>query len=141
MTEQLLYDFLAGLASAAELGPALVASRIAPDSWRFRTSDNYRVQPLGRPREISPHHMERFIDALEAGALSTEQVAIACFLLHAGTGRFVWDTDASEGERVADAIFWLGTPEINYPLTPDTLARIRHYLRTGENTFATESSR
>ncbi len=97
------------------------------------------MQPLGRPREITPHQIERFIDSLEAGTLTTEHVAIACFLLNAGTRRFVWNTDTSEGERVADAIFWLGTPEINYPLTPDTLARIRTYLRTGENTLATES--
>ena len=140
MTEQLLYDFLAGLASAEELGPALVAARIAPDTWRFRTSDNYRVEPLIRPREVTPRHIERFIDALETGALSNEHVAIACFLIQAGTGRFMWDTDTSEGERVADAIFWLGTPEINYPLTPDTLTRIRQYLHTGDNTLAAESS-
>jgi len=49
--------------------------------------------------------------------------------------RWLWDTDTPDGERVAEALFWLGTPEISYPLTPPVPAKVRHYLLTGENTL------
>lgn len=42
---------------------------------------------------------------------------------------------------MADAVFWLGSPETNYPLTPAVLAKVRHYLLTSENTLTLADTR
>jgi hypothetical protein len=55
-----------------------------------------------------------------------------CFCLEA-SDTFTWDTDTEPGNRVADAVFWLGTSEINFPLTSEVLAKIKQYVLTGEN--------
>ena len=138
MHEQLLADFLGGKAAAAQLGPALLEARLQPDSPNFRTSANYDVVPLQSTVAVGPSDIERLIAAVEAGQLSEEQVGIACFLLEGAVQRFRWDTDTADGERVAQVIFWLGMPAINFPLTPASLAAMRHYLRTGELTFGVD---
>lgn len=140
VNEQLLVDFLNRRATATELGAALVAARLEPDTPNYRTTGNYRVTPIREPVQITPAHMEELVRAVEAGALTEEQVGIAAFLMEAQPDRFIWDTDTPEGERVADVLFWLGNPSINYPLTQANLAAFRRYLRTGEP-FADERSR
>jgi len=130
--EQLLADFLKGSATPEELGPALLRARISPDTPNFRTDANYRVTPLLHPVDVTAADIDRLVAAVEAGRLTEEQVGIAAFLLESGLQRFVWDTDTVDGERVADALFWLGMPGINYPLTPEILGAMRLFLRTGE---------
>ena len=80
---------------------------------------------------ITGADLERLVTALEGRDLSEEQAGIAAFLLEAGE-RFEWDTDTPDGSRVADVLFWLGVPQINYPLTQANLAAMSTYLRTGE---------
>jgi hypothetical protein len=132
VNEQLLVDFFRGAATAAELGVGLLGARVVPDSTSFRTSANYRVTPLLSPVEITPAYIDALVGALAACALTEEQVGIAVFLMEAQPDRFLWDTDTNDGERIADVVFWLSNPAINYPLTPANLAAFRHYLRTGE---------
>ena len=64
-----------------------------------------------------------------------------CSWLEGAFERFLRDGDTPDGERVSDALFWLGNPEINYPLTPAVLSKVRHYLVTGENTLTYEDTR
>ncbi len=135
MNEQLLADFLKGEATAEDLGPALLHARLAPDDPRFRTSANYTVAPLSQTVEVSAAEIDRLVAALEGGRLTAEQAGIAAFLLESAIERFIWDTDTPDGERVANVLFWLGMPGINYPLTSDNLAAMRLYLRTGEQTM------
>jgi len=135
LREQLLLDFLEGRASASQLGPALTGARMVPEQPGFRSSAHYRVEPLEGSAALGPACIIRLVDALSERALTEDQVATACFLLESSPDRFQWDTDTPEGERVADAVFWLGTPQINYPLNARVLEKIRHYLRTGENTL------
>ena len=90
---------------------------------------------------VRPEHLLRLVDALADGSLTAEQVGIACFLMEATSERFVWDVDTPDGARVADAVFWLGTPEVNYPLTGLVLSKIRRYLVTGENTLTTADAK
>ncbi len=50
---------------------------------------------------------------------------------HLGEVRRVHQRDAPDADRIPEALFWLGTPEVNEPLTPRFLARVRQYLLTG----------
>jgi hypothetical protein len=133
--EQVLADFLRGAVGAEVLGPALLSSRVSPDTPSFRTTGNYRVVPLREPVKVMSADIDRLVAALEAKRLTEEQVGIAAWLLESGIDRFRWDTDTVDGERVADVLFWLGMPAINYPLTPENLAAMRLFLRTGERSM------
>jgi hypothetical protein len=135
MNEQLLADFLKGSLTAETLGPALLSARLSPDSPNFRTTGNYRVVPLPHPVKITTADVDRLVAALEASHLTEDQVGVAVWLLESGIDRFKWDTDTEDGERVADVLFWLGMPAINFPLSPENLAAMRLFLRTGERSM------
>ena len=101
----------------------------------FRATANYRVEPMAGTFEVVPTHVARLVDAVLTGGLSLEDLGTIVFCLEAYSERWLWDTDTPEGERVANALFWLGAPEINFPLTPAVLSKIRRYLVEGENTL------
>ena len=128
-------DFLKGKATAEELGLGLMRARIAPDDAEFRTSANYRVEPMRGAVDVRGADADRLVAGVEAGSLTEEQAGIAALLLEAATERFRWDTDTVDGERVANVLFWVGMPGINYPLTTENLAALRRYLRTGEQSM------
>ena len=52
----------------------------------------------------------------------------------------MWDGDntAGGGELVADVLHDWASPEINYSLTVENIAKFRHLLLTGEDTFTKE---
>ena len=86
---------------------------------------------------VLPTHIVKLVDAVLSGDLTLDGLDAICFALEASDS-FSWDTDTPDGERVAKSLFWLGTPEINYALSPVVLNKIRVYLLTGENTFRPE---
>lgn len=135
MREVVLRLFFEGHATAAELARDLEGTRPEGEHWAFRASTNYRVEPMAVDFEIAPAHVVRVVDAALAGALTEDDLGTLCFALEFSS-RFWWDADTPPGARVSEAIFWLGMPQVNYPLTADVLTRIRHYLETGENTLA-----
>jgi hypothetical protein len=134
MREVVLRLFFEGHASAEEVARDLVGTRAEEESWSFRSSASYRVEPMSRDFEVAAEHVIRLVDGALAGALTEEDLGTLCFVLEF-SDRFFWDVDARKGARVADAVFWLGTPQINYPLSPSVLTKIRHYLQSGENTL------
>ena len=136
MKEIVLRYFFEGHATAQELARDVADARVAPEAPGFRSSANYRVLPMARTFAVTPDHIIRLVDAALAGELSLDDLGVIVFCLEAWPDRWEWDTDTPEGERVAEALFWLGTPEINYPLTSAVLGKIRHYLATGENTLS-----
>jgi hypothetical protein len=89
---------------------------------------------MGSEFEVESRHLIRLVGAVADGTLALDLLGDLCFCMEV-SDRFVWDMDTTEGERVGDAIFWLGTPEVNYPLTDTVLDKIRHYLSTGEDTL------
>lgn len=90
-------------------------------------------EPMTVKFTVEPRHIIKLIDATLAGQLQLETLETIADWLDANPHfNFTWDSDSPEGERISDSVFWLGTPEINYPLTPDVLTKIRHYLLTGE---------
>ena len=132
MNEVVLRLFFQGQATAAELASSTVGtvSREGPAGGPFVS--RYRIEDMAVDFDVRPEHVVQLIDAVADGALSLADLDAICFCMEA-SDRFLWDTDTPEGERVAEALFWLGTPEINYPLTPEVLAKVRRYLLTGEN--------
>ena len=135
MKEAVLRAFLTGRASAQEL-----AADVA-DAWDRRTDSagtifsRLRSVSTSGEFELRPDHLLRLLDAVTAGQLDLDALDAIAFCLEASDG-FVWDADKTEdGRRVAEALFLLGAPEINYPLTPIVLGKIRHLLVTGEATF------
>jgi hypothetical protein len=98
-----------------------------PSVYRFH------VEPMSIDFALEPSHIVKLIDAVLAEQLRPEILQITCEWLDTGSDSFLWDADTPEGARVAETLFWIGTPEINYPLTQAVLSKIRHYLLTGEN--------
>jgi hypothetical protein len=135
MKESVVHDFFAGRATARELAAEVVgAMERYTDSAGARHS---RLRSIVAPSEfeVGAEHLLRLLDAVESGDLDLEALDTVCFCVEASDS-FSWDADETEdGRRVAEALFLLGTPEINYPLTPVVLGKIRHLLLTGENTF------
>lgn len=112
-------------------------------SWRdaFKVERDGAGQPTSRrlystpPAEefwVEPWHCVALIDAVMAGEVSLETLDAVCFAVEASDA-FGWDTEKPEGERVAEGLFLLGTPECNYPLTRTVLEKVRLYLLTGRN--------
>jgi hypothetical protein len=139
MKEVLLRMFFEAEATAAELSADLINTRSESEPQGFRSSANYSVEPMSRTFVVEPRHVLRLVDGLSEGGLTVEEIGTIVFCMEAAPDRWLWDTDTPSGERVADALFWLGTPEVNYPLTHPVLLKIRHYLETGENTLSIDA--
>ena len=134
MKEILIRFFFEGRVSAEDL--AAEASR----AFELRTDSNgtrfahMRAIPMRTEFDVSPRHMLMLLDAFEAGRVDPDALDAICFCLEASDS-FVWDADTEAGSRVAETLFLMGSPEINYPLTLPVLEKIRHLLLTGEQTF------
>jgi hypothetical protein len=104
------------------------------------TVSHYRIADMEVDFELRPEHLVMLIDAVGSGALGVPDLETLCTCLEFSE-RFLRDADTPDGERVADALFWLANPSINYPLTPRVLAKVRHYLLTGENELTRDDTR
>src|SRR5690349_19789441 len=112
MHQQTLRRFFEGNISAAELRADLAGTRVEPDAGGFRTSANYRVVAMAEEFAVRPEHPARLVEAAESNALSVDELGQVAFILEFSTDQFRWDTDEPAGERVAEVLFWLGTPEV-----------------------------
>ena len=135
MKEVVLRHFFEGQATALELDADVVGTLVREGPERGPSVYRYRVLPMDREFELRSEHVIKLVDAAAAGELRIDHLEIVCSWLEGAFERFLRDADTTDGSRVADALFWLGNPEINYPLTPAVLAKVRHYLATGENTL------
>lgn len=133
MREIVLRHFFEGHASAAELAADARSGRVREGPEQGPHVYRFRVERMVQDFEVQPEHLVRLLDAVASGELPVDTASVVCDWLDGGNEHFLWDADTPHGERVAEALFWLGNPEINYPLTPAVLAKIRHYLLTGEN--------
>jgi hypothetical protein len=99
-----------------------------------------KAEPSDRDSPVAARDIIKLVEATENGEISLDALDAICFCIEA-SDHFTWDTDTPDGERVSRSLFWLGTPEVNYPLTESVLAKVKHYLRTGEETFTREDLR
>jgi hypothetical protein len=85
-------------------------------------------------------HLVRLLDDVINGKISLPAVDAVAFCLEASS-RFTWSNDPPDAARIPEALFWLGTPEVNSPLTGPFLGRVRQYLLTGASPFDGEPHR
>lgn len=139
MREVVLRFFFQGHATAEELARDVAGSVSREGPAGGPVVSRHHVEAMAADFELRPEHVVMLVDAVDSGELSLTDLDAICFCLEA-SDRFGWNGDTPEGERVADSLFWLGTPEINYPLTPSVLAKVRRYLLTGENSLTREDT-
>jgi hypothetical protein len=140
MREVILRLFFEGHATAEELARDVAGAAHRQTVAGGPTVSHVHIQDMAAEFSVESQHVLQLLDAVEAGALDLEALDAICFCLEA-SDHFTWDTDTTDGERVAESLFLLGTPEVNYPLTPIVLAKVRHYLRSGQHTFTREDLR
>jgi hypothetical protein len=142
VTEDILREFFVGKVTAAQ-----VARDVSGSVERHVTSEGtiisrVRIRDMAANFALTSRHLLMLLDAVASGELSVEALDAVCFCIEASQ-RFDWNADkpGSDGERVSEALFLLGSQEVNYPLTPTVLAKVRHYLLTGENTLDSTDKR
>ena len=140
MKEITLRHYLEGHATVEELAADTADAFDRLTDSAGTVFSQLRAIPMDREFAVTPDHVLKLVDDVRAGRLSLDALDAICFCLEASDS-FTWDTDTADGERVAEALFWLGTPEVNYPLTPKVLGKVRHYLLTGEDTFTSDDLR
>ncbi len=134
MKEIVLRHFFEGHATVEELAADVAGAFDRRAVSAGTVFSELHSVPMGGEFAIATHHVLKLVDAALAERLSLEALDAICFCLEA-SGSFAWDADTSDGARVANALFWLGTPEVNYTLTSAALGKVRHYILTGANTF------
>ena len=134
MKEIVIRHFFEGCAAAAELAAE------AADALDRRTDSagtvfsRLNMRPMESEFDLEPQHLVALVDAVLAGTIDLAALEAIAFAVEA-SDHFLWDTDTEGGDRVARALFLLGAPEINYPLTTVVLRKIKHLLESGEETF------
>jgi hypothetical protein len=129
MHEQTLRDFMTGDATAAELRRDLEGAIVQ----RGHDSFEHPIAPMAEPFDLTPEHLVRLCDAiLERELPATSLEAIAFCLL--ASDRFEWQEEPA-GEILAETLHDWASPQANYPLNASTVAKFRHRLLTGEDTF------
>ena len=140
MKEIVIRHFFEGHATAEELAADAVGAFDRHTDSAGAVFSRLHALPMTQDFPVTSQHLVQLVDAVTQGTLDLEALDAICFCLEA-SDHFTWDTDTLDGERVAEALFLLGTPEINYPLSPAILGKIRHYLLTGEETFTRQDLR
>lgn len=131
-----LRDFFLGRVSGEQLAADLAGTseRVGFDSYRHHMTD------LEEDFSVEPAHLVRLCDAVLAGTVPAAALADVGFGMIA-SDHFLWDTDSPDGYRVGDTLYDWSSPEINFPLNAQTVAKFRHRLLTGEDTFTREDGR
>ena len=137
MKEIVLQHFFEGHATVEELSADVTGAFTRHVDSAGTVFSQLNCIDMSHEFAVLPTHIAKLVDAVLAGDLSLDGLDAICFALEASDS-FSWDTDTPDGERVAESLFWLGTPEINYALSPVVLNKIRLYLLTGENTLGPE---
>jgi hypothetical protein len=136
MHATVLRDFFLGLVTDEQLAADLTGTseRVESNSYRYHMTD------LKEDFPVESAYLVRLCDAVLAGTLPAEALADVAFGMIA-SDHFLWDTDSPDGDRVGNTLFDWSSPEMNFPLNPQTVAKYRHRLLTGEDTFTREDGR
>ena len=132
MRESILRDYFLGLFDESRLSKDLASSAV-------KTSDVitcYVTEDLTEDFEVNPVYLIRLCDAVLADKFDLEHLELIGFALETSE-HFIWDDENAEGEDspVADTIHAWASPEINYPLNVENIAKFRELLITGKDTF------
>jgi hypothetical protein len=130
MRESVLRDYFTEVADIAALRADLVdaVTMTAP------TIRSHRIEDMNTDFELRPEHLVKLCDDILAGALEPEDLQPIGFCL-AASDNFTWDGDTAPGVLVAETVYDWSAPEIQYPLTHDTVRKFRERLLTGQDPF------
>jgi hypothetical protein len=125
MHEATLRDFLTGVAAADGLREDLVGTveEVLPKAYR------HHIVSLDGEFTVTAEHLVRLCDAVLAGSLQAEQLATIGLCMIA-SDYFHWDDKTPGGFWVGETLHDWSSPEINYPLTKDTVKLFRERLVT-----------
>lgn len=131
MHEHVLLDFFRGRLDATALCRDLEGSivRVGFDEAGIRIVDLPEGEHL-----VTAEPLLRVCRAVERGLLDPWMLEAIGFCL-VTSDHFHWDASTSEGARVARVLRYWSAPLGSYPLTARTVAKARHLLLTGEDTF------
>jgi hypothetical protein len=130
MHESTLRDYFLGRASAIELKNDLEGTAVGTP----HDVSSFRVVPMDSEFNVSAEHLVSLCDAVLAERLDANDLEILGFCLEA-SDNFMWEGSELD-DRIAETIHDWASPEINYPLTTETVKKFRERLLTGENLFS-----
>jgi hypothetical protein len=133
MHESVLKDYFCGNATVAALQDDLVGSVVVEKSEKRISSQ--RIVDMSTDFELQPQHLVISCDSVLAGELEPVALETIGFCLIA-SDHFVWDGDIPPGDIVAETLHDWSAPEINYPLTLDTVQKFKERLLTGKDLLA-----
>ncbi|MEM6471875.1 MAG: hypothetical protein AAF802_20110 [Planctomycetota bacterium] len=125
MNEATLRDFFVGDATLSEL-VADLRGTISHGSDVMR----HAIIDMDTEFAVQSSHLARICDAFLDGTLNHDDLCAIGFCIVA-SDNFDYDTDCDDGTRVADVAIDWSTPEINFPIDADHVAKWKHYLETG----------
>jgi hypothetical protein len=130
MNARVLRDFFEGQIAASILDVDLrdAFEQTSLDSFRLRMTD------LTEDFAVRPAHLVKLCDAVLSGELDAGALRAVGFGMIA-SNHFHWDGDAPGGAVVAETLHDWASPEANYGLSLATVAKFKHRLLTGEDTF------
>jgi hypothetical protein len=130
MHESTLRDYFLGRSSAIELKNDIEGTAV-------RTSHDvtsYTVVPMDSEFIVSAEHMVSLCDAVLSERLDAGDLEILGFCLEA-SDNFMWE-ESELDDRIAETVHDWASPEINYPLTTETVKKFRERLLTGKDPFS-----
>jgi len=130
MHESLLRDYFLGTADSA----ALRADLQGAVTQTSHDVSSQHVVSMDTDFDVTGSHLVSLCDAVLAGQLPAADLSIIAFCLVA-SDRFLWDAETPNGNVIAETLHEWDSPEINYALNAQTVAKFRHRLLTGKDTF------
>ena len=131
MHEAVLRDYFLGAVDVSTLRDDLegAVTRTSCDVYRQTVTD------MDTAFSLSSANLVSLCDAVLAGKLPPSDLSVIAFCL-AASEKFQWETGTPDGQCVEETLYEWDSPEINYPLNLQTVAKFRHRLLTGEDTFS-----
>ena len=130
MHESVLRDYFLGTADVAALHADLQGA-VTQTSYDISSQ---HVVSMTTDFILSYAHLVSLCDAVLAGQLPAADLSIIAFCLVASE-RFQCDAETPTGNIIEETLHEWASPEINYALNDRTVAKFRHRLLTGQDTF------
>lgn len=133
LREDSLRGYFDGTVSPAELDAEAAASLTDEPSGSAKIV-RHHIGAMAHDYDLTIPHLLKVLDDVIAGRIGLRALDAICFCLEA-SDHFTWQEEAPVGDRIPEVLFWLGTPEVNVPLSPTFLVKVREYLETGRQPF------
>ena len=130
MHEYVLRDYFLGTSDIADLRADL-QGEVTQTSYDVFSQ---HVVSMDADFDVTAIHLVSLCDAVLAGHLPAVDLSVIAFCLVA-SGHFRWDAKTPTVNVIEETLHEWDSPEINYALNDRTIAKFRHRLITGQDTF------